>query len=342
MAMKLGVNLTYQNAVRVAQEAERLGYDLALAPEGYRSDAATVLGTVALRTRDIDLASGVFQIPGRTPALTALTAATLDTLSGGRFRLGLGISNPDISEGWYGMPFDRPLGRTREYLEIVRRALDREQVTYDGEHFQLPPRGCTAPPFRLLTQPVRPRVPIYLAAVGPRNLRLAGEITDGWLGVFCTPESLAQAVDHLRAGRTRAGRDLDGFEVLPGLPVSVDDDPDRAVDTVRGYFSHFLGMGDRRRNFYYQLAGRMGFGQEAAVVHERYAAGDLKGAQAAVPAGFADRVSLLGPVTRIADRMREYLKNGATTLVVSPFAATGDGQIEILQAVASARENIGR
>ncbi|MEO3885607.1 LLM class flavin-dependent oxidoreductase [Nonomuraea sp. B5E05] len=338
--MRLGVNLTYQSAVRVAQEAERLGYDLALAPEGYRSDAATVLGTVAMRTRTIDLASGVFQIPGRTPALTALTASTLDALSDGRFRLGLGVSNPDISEGWYGVPFDRPLGRTREYVDIVRRALNREQVVHAGEHYQLPPQGSTATPFTLLTQPVRRRIPIYLAAVGPRNLELAGEISDGWLGVFCTPESLTQALDHLRAGRNRAGKDLDGFEVLPGLPVSVNDDPEQAMDAVRGYFAHFLGMGDLRRNFYCKLAGRMGFGQEAAAVHERYAACDLKGARAAVPAGFVDRVSLLGPVTRIADRMREYAKNGATTLVISPFATTGDGQLEILHAVAAARESI--
>ncbi|TYB60717.1 LLM class flavin-dependent oxidoreductase [Nonomuraea sp. PA05] len=338
--MRLGVNLNYRSAVPVAQEAERLGFDLALAPEGYRSDAATVLGTVALRTRRIDLASGVFQIPARTPALTALTAATLDSLSGGRFRLGLGVSNPDISEGWYGTPFHRPLTRTREYVEIVRRALSREQVAYDGEHFQLPPGDSSAPPFRLLTEPVRPRMPIYLAAVGPRNLQLAGEIADGWLGVFCTPESVARAVGHVRAGRARAGRDLDGFEVLPGLPVSVHDDPDRAVDAVRGYFAHFLGMGEFSRNFYAGLAGRMGFGQEAAAVNERYAAGDLKGAQAAVPTGFVDQVSLLGPVTRIADRMRDYLKNGATTLVVSPFAATADGQLETLQAVASAAESV--
>ncbi|GAA4203583.1 LLM class F420-dependent oxidoreductase [Streptosporangium oxazolinicum] len=338
--MRLGVNLTYRNAVHVAREAESLGYDLALAPEGYRSDAATVLGTVALRTRTIDLASGVFQIPARTPALTALTAATLDTLSGGRFRLGLGISNPDISEGWYGVPFDRPLGRTREYVEIVRRTLDRERVTYEGEHFQLPAPGCTATPLRLFTEPVRARVPIYLAAVGPRNLELTGEIADGWLGVFCTSESLARSVRHLRDGRIRAGREPDGFEVLPGLPVAVNDDLDAAVDAVRGYVAHFVGMGDHKRNFYYALAGRMGFEREAAAIHERYSAGDLRGAQAAVPAGFVDRVSLLGPVERIADRMREYMDNGATTLVVSPFATTGEGQAEILRAVAAARESL--
>lgn len=338
--MRLGVNLTYQNPVKVAREAERLGYDLALAPEGYRSDAATVLGTVALRTRSIHLASGVFQIPGRTPALTALTAATLDALSGARFRLGLGISSPDVSEGWYGVPFDRPLGRTREYVEIVRRALDREQVTYDGEHFRLPPPGCTAAPLKLLTEPVRPRIPIYLAAVGPRSLELAGEIADGWLGVFCTPESLARSLHHLRNGRIRAGGELDGFEVLPGLPVAVNDDLDAAVDAVRGYVAHFVGMGDRRRNFYYGLAGRMGFEREAAAIHERYAAGDLRGARAAVPAEFVDRVSLLGPVARIAGRMEDYMNNGATTLVVSPFAATREGQVEILHAVAAARESL--
>ena len=180
--MKLAVNLVATDAVALAVRAEKLGYELVLAPEGYRSDAVSVLGLVAGRTERIALGSCVMQIPARPPATAAMTAATLDALSDGRFRLGLGVSNPDVSEGWYGVPFDGPLGRTREYVEIVRAALKGAPVTYVGSHFQLPSGTRASAPLHLYTERLRPTMPIYLAAVGPQNLRLAGRIADGWLG----------------------------------------------------------------------------------------------------------------------------------------------------------------
>jgi F420-dependent oxidoreductase-like protein len=334
--MKLGVNLSYLDSVEVAREAERLGYDVAAVPEGFRADGATVLGAVATATTRIGLASGVFQIPGRTPAMTALTASTLDALSGGRFRLGLGVSNPDISEGWHGVPFRRPLGRTREYVDIVRRTLAREPVTHDGAHFRLPPEGCTATPLRLYSEPVAERIPIYLAAVAPGGLELAGEIADGWLGAFSPPDELPKTIESLRAGRLRAGLPLAGFEVLCGIPMALGADVEASATPIRGYLSHFLGMGGRSRNVYLSLFERMGYGRETGVVHERMAAGDPHGAAAAVPAGLVDRISLLGTPDRIAARMRAYAEQGITTLVISPFGGTTAERIQILRIAATA------
>lgn len=339
--MRLGVNVSYLDAVETAREAERLGFELVVVPEGFRADGATVLGAVATATSRIGLASGVLQIPGRTPGMTALTASTLDALSGGRFRLGLGVSNPDISEGWHGVPFAAPLGRTREYVEIVRRTLAGERVVYDGKHYRLPPAGCTAAPLALYSDPIRHRVPIYLAAVGRRNTELAGEIADGWLAAFSPPELVPDARAALRTGRRRAGLGPEGFEVLCGVPTVPAADPVRAADAVRGYISHFLGMGDRRRNVYSALFERMGFGAAAAAVHEHMADRDGRAAAAAVPPALIDRISLLGPVERIAEGMRAYAESGVTTLVISPFAATTAGRVETLRTAAEALDRAG-
>jgi F420-dependent oxidoreductase-like protein len=339
--MKLAVNLNYRTAGEVATEAERLGFDLALAPEGYRSDAVSVLGLVIGRTTTIGVGSGVFQIPGRSAGMTALTAATLDALSGGRFRLGLGVSNPDISEGWYGMPFDRPLGRTREYVEVVRMALRGEQVRYAGDHLRLPPSGREGAALSVLTEPLRADLPVYLAAVGARNLELAGEIADGWLGVFTSPERVGECVAHIDAGHRRVGRDATAFEVIPGGPIAIGADPESCADQVRGYFAHFLGMGSKERNIYGALAESLGHGSAVAQVHERYADGDMRGAAGAVPFDFIDAVSLLGPVERVAERMAAFAKAGATTLAVSPFARTAEGQIAILRDAVAAFEASG-
>jgi F420-dependent oxidoreductase-like protein len=192
--MRLGVNLGYWGAgndadnLALAVEAERLGYSVVWAAEAYGSDAATVLAWIAAHTTTIDVGSAIFQIPGRTPALTAMTAATLDTLSGGRFRLGLGVSGPQVSEGWHGVRFDKPLARTREYVEIVRLALAREKVQYDGVHWTLPLPDGPGKALRLTVHPARENIPVYLAAVGPKNLELTGEIADGWLAIFFAPE----------------------------------------------------------------------------------------------------------------------------------------------------------
>src|SRR5436190_3321093 len=219
-SLRLGVNLGYWGAgndkdnLVLAQEADRLGYSSAWAAEAYGSDAATVLSWVAAQTERIDIGSAVFQIPARTPAMTAMTAATLDSLSGGRFRMGLGVSGPQVSEGWHGVRFDKPLARTREYVEIVRRALSREKLRYEGEHYTLPLPDGPGKALQLTVHPVREQIPIYLASGGPKNLELAGEIADGWLAIFYSPAHGAELVEHIRGGRAKAGTTMDGFDVV--------------------------------------------------------------------------------------------------------------------------------
>lgn len=340
--MNLGVNLVYTDACALAEHAEKLGFDLALAPEGYKNDAPSVLGAVAANTSRINLASGVMQIPARPPALAALTAATLAYLSGGRFRLGLGVSNPDVSDGWYGVPFDKPLARTREYIEVVRLALAGGPVRYQGAHFRLPASGADGAPLHVITESSGQGVPVYLAAVGPRNQRLAGELADGWIGVFTPPEAVAEAIGHIAAGRRAAGKDLAGFAVVPSLPTFVGDVPE-AADALRAHYVYMLGIGTPDKNFYCALAERMGFGKDVAAVRERLAAGDRRAAGAAVPRDFIDRTALIGPVARIADRMTAYAEAGVTTLgiMVSAAATTPDGRLEILSGCAAALEHAG-
>ncbi|GAA4827594.1 LLM class flavin-dependent oxidoreductase [Saccharopolyspora rosea] len=336
--MKLAVNLELRHATALAACAEDLGYELALAPEGYRSEAASVLGAVAAATERIALGSCVMQIPARPPATTALTAASLDVLSGGRFRLGLGVSNPDVSEGWYGVPFAEPLARTREYLDIVRAALRGEPVTYRGRHFRLPIGDRTGAPLHLYTEGHRPDLPIYLAAVGPANLRLTGEIADGWLGVFNTPESVTEARDHLAAGRAKRGRSLDGFAAIPCVPAAVDDDPATAADQLRGQYAYLLGIGDRETNIHCALARRLGFGDAVERIHDHLAADDRPAAARAVPFELIDSTSLIGPPDRIARRLAGYADAGATAVSIMVSAAATDlaGRLRILRSCAEA------
>jgi F420-dependent oxidoreductase-like protein len=333
--MELGVFLSRQSGVAVAAQAERLGFTMALAPEGFKQDAASLLGAVAARTTRIRLASGVMQIPARTPVLTALTAATLHGLSGGRFALGLGVSNPDVSHGWYGVPFDRPLERTGEYLAVVRLALSGRPVRHHGRHFRLPPDGVDEAA-RLHTGPAAAGVPIYLAAIGPANLELAGLLADGWIGAFCSPARLAESLRHVGKGRERAGTDLAGFEVVPSVPVSVHADVRAAAAEVSGYFANFIGLGSRSRSIYHRLVSEMGYGAAAGEIRARHRAGDRAGAARAVPFELMDSMSLLGPAERIAVRMAEYARAGVTTLGLTPLANTEDGQIEALRVAARA------
>jgi F420-dependent oxidoreductase-like protein len=272
-----------------------------------------------------------------------MTAATLDSLSGGRFRLGLGVSGPQVSEGWHGVRFDKPLGRTREYIEIVRKALSRERLVHAGEHWTLPlAGGDAAKPLQLTVHPVRERIPIYLAAVGPRNLGLAGEIADGWLAVFYAPEHAEDSLQHVRAGRAKAGAEMAGFDVVPTVPLVVGDDLDEAAAPVRSYAALYLGgMGSRERNFYNQLACRMGYEQAAQQVQDRYLAKDYPGAAAAVPAAFIEETALIGPFERIRDRMRDYAQSGVTTLTVAPHAATLAERVAALRTAADALDAAG-
>jgi F420-dependent oxidoreductase-like protein len=324
--VRLGLNLGYWGAgndaanLVLAKVADELGYAVVWVAEAYGSDAATVLSWIAAHTSRIDVGSAVFQIPARTPAMTAMTAATLDTLSGGRFRLGLGVSGPQVSEGWHGVRFGSPLGRTREYVDIVRAALRRERVRYDGEHFRLPLPDGPGKALALTVHPVREHIPIYLAAIGPRNLDLTGQIADGWLPVFFSPDHAGEQLAQIRAGAEQAGRSLDGFDVVPTVPLVPGDDWRTCADNVRAHSALYIGgMGSREKNFYNQLAVRMGFEAEAAEVQEKYLAKDYAAAMAAVPLEFIDATSLLGPKERIADRMTAFADAGVTTLTVAPY-----------------------
>ena len=346
--MRLGVNLGYwgagndQENLALAQEAERLGYAVAWAAEAYGSDAATVLTWIAAHTERMDVGSAIFQIPGRTPALTAMTAATLDTLSGGRFRLGLGVSGPQVSEGWHGVRFDKPLARTREYVDIVNMALRREKVQYDGTHWTLPLPDGPGKALRLTVHPVRDHIPIYLAAVGPKNLELTGEIADGWLAIFFSPEHSEESMGHLRAGREKAGKDMTGFDVVPTVPVVVGDDLEACAEPVRHYAALYVGgMGSREQNFYNRLAVRMGYDEAAQRVQDLYLARQHRDAAAAVPFEFIDRTSLIGPPDRIRDRLHAYADAGVTTLSVATYAPTLEQRVATLRTVAEGVDAAG-
>ncbi|MEV0679210.1 LLM class F420-dependent oxidoreductase [Actinosynnema sp. NPDC050436] len=346
--MRLGLNLGYWGAgndaanLELAKEADRLGYAVVWAAEAYGSDAPTVLAWVAAQTERVDVGSAILQIPARTPATAAMTAATLDTLSGGRFRLGLGVSGPQVSEGWHGVRFDKPLGRTREYVDIVRAALRRERLRYDGRHYTLPLPDGPGKALALTVHPVREDIPVYLASIGPKNVELTGEIADGWLGIFFSPEHSGASIEALRTGRAKVGRTLDGFDVVPTVPLSTGDDWRACADRVRPYAALYVGgMGSREKNFYNDLAVRMGFPAEAAEVQDRYLARDYDGAMAALPVEFLDATSLLGPRERIAERMRAYAEAGVTTLTVSPMLQDLDQGIAALRTASEALDLAG-
>ena len=352
--MQLGINLGYWGAgtdadnLAVAEEADRLGYAVCWAAEAYGSDAATVLSWVAAQTERIDVGSAIFQIPARQPAMTAMTAATLDSLSGGRFRLGLGVSGPQVSEGWYGVRFDKPLARTREYVEIVRRAMTRERVSYEGEHWTLPLPDGPGKPIKLTVHPQREHIPLYIAAIGPKNLEQTGEIADGALLLFPSADQLEETtLRYLRAGREKAGQTMDGFDVCPTLPLAVgprdgDKDVSALADMFRPYTALSVGgMGSRKQNFYNRLAQRMGYEKEAAEIQDKYLSGDKEGAAAAVPQQLIDQTTLLGSVDRIADRMKAYAAAGVTTLTLAPAGLALDERLASLRAGCEALERAG-
>ncbi|MGH3447993.1 MAG: LLM class F420-dependent oxidoreductase, partial [Nocardioidaceae bacterium] len=319
--MRLGLNMGYvmsksvDEYVTLAQEAERLGYSVAWAAEAYGSDSPTLLSYVAAKTERIDVGAAVMQIPARTPAATAMTAATLDLLSHGRFRLGLGVSGPQVSEGWHGVRFAKPLARTREYVDIVNQALARQTVQHHGEFFTLPLPDGPGKALKLTVHPMREHIPTYLAAVGPKNLELAGEIADGWLAVFFSPEYSHEAFASIDAGREAGGRVEEPFDVAPTVPVSVGDDLRACADPIRGYAALYVGgMGSRKQNFYNQLARRMGFEEAAEKVQDLFLDKRHREAMAAVPFEFIDQTSLIGPQARIADRLQAFAEAGVTTL----------------------------
>jgi F420-dependent oxidoreductase-like protein len=320
--MKLGFSLGYAppgtnpaDLFPLVQEAERLGFDSVWVAEAWGTDAVSVLGWLAARTETIKLGSAIMQIPGRTPANAAMTAATLDLLSGGRFLLGLGTSGPQVVEGWHGQPWGKPLGKTREYVEIVRTALRRDVVAHEGEHYRIPWDGPGATglgkPLKLMLRPLRAEIPIYLAALGPKNVALAAEIADGWLPIFVDPDHFDDAF-----GPSLAAAPPD-FEIAATVSVVVGDDVEALRDALRPYVALYVGgMGAKGRNFYNSLVRRYGWEEEAERIQELYLAGKQREAIAAVPDELVDAVSLVGPKERIAERLEAWRETPVTTLVV--------------------------
>jgi F420-dependent oxidoreductase-like protein len=344
--MKLGVNLGYwglgmgpQDQLQTVQEAERLGYDSVWAAEAYGSDAATVLAWLAAGTETIKLGSAIFQMPGRTPAMTAMTAATIDELSGGRMILGIGSSGPQVAEGWHGQRFGRQLQRTREYVTVVRKALARERLEFKGETLELPLPDGPGKALKLMITPVQERIPIYLAAIGPKNTALAGEVADGWIPTFFSPEHVDEFRERLQEGADRVGRSLDGFDIAPTVQAYISDDREMARNLMRPVLALYIGgMGSRKQNFYNNLVQRYGFEAAAAEVQDLYLEGKKEEAGAAIPDALIDSICLCGPRDVVRDRLQAFRDAGVGTLMVSPMAFTADDRVQQLRAVVELAE----
>jgi F420-dependent oxidoreductase-like protein len=330
--MRLGINFGYQDwgtgvaaAVQTAKHAESLGYHSVWTAEAYGTDSITPLTWLMANTETLNFGPAIMQMPARTPAMTAMTAATLDLMSGGRFLLGLGLSGPQVVEGWHGQPYGKPLGKTREYVDIVRTILKREgPLEHHGAHYDIPYTGADATglgkPLKIIVHPRRADIPIYLAAIGPKNVELTAEIANGWLPIFFSPsrfrETYGASID---AGFAKAGggKSLADFDVAPTVTVIVGED----LDLLRGFAKpmaalYIGGMGARGKNFYNDLACRYGFEDAAKTIQDLYLDGKKKEAIAAVPDELVDEIALIGPKERIADRLEAWKESGITTLIV--------------------------
>lgn len=329
--MRLGLNVGYWGAglrgnTDLVEEADRLGYHSVWAAEAYGSDVVSVLAWFGARTERIMLGSGIMQMPARTPAMTAMTAATLDELSGGRFLLGLGLSGPQVVEGWHGVPYGKPLGKTREYVSIVRAVLRREgPLVHEGEHYQIPYHGPAATglgkPLKLILHPDNPDVPIYLASIGPKNVELTAELADGWLPVFYSPLNSKDIFGkHLAAGFARSGDPLkaERFDIAPSVSAIVTDDLEVGRNMVKPFMALYIGgMGARGKNFYFDLACRYGYEQAATEIQDLYLADRKEEAIQRVPDELVDETNLVGPREAIRDRLETWQKSGVTTLLIS-------------------------
>jgi F420-dependent oxidoreductase-like protein len=307
-----GPELSIQEIVTLAQEADSLGYDSVWVAEAWGSDAVTPLAWIGATTKRIKLGTAVMQVPARTPTNAAMTAATLDLLSEGRFNLGLGNSGPQVVEGWHGQRWGRPVEKLREYVEIIRSALRGERVEHRGMHFDLPLSDGTGlgKPLRLSVSPLRPELPIYLAAIAPKAVELAFEIGDGWLPIFWSPEQ-ARALFPVDSAR-------EGFEIAPTVRVAIDDDPAAALERLKPYYAFYIGgMGASSKNFYNDLFSSFGYESEAAEIQRLFQKGNREQAAAAVPNAFVDEVALAGPPERIKERLAVWERSGATTALLA-------------------------
>jgi F420-dependent oxidoreductase-like protein len=324
--MRLGLNLGYWGAnpednVALAVEADRLGFHSVWTAEAYGSDAVTTLTWLAAKTEKINVGTAIMQMTARVPAMTAMTAATLDLLTGGRMLLGIGASGPQVVEGWHGVPYGKPVTRAREYVEIVRTILNRERpLEHHGEHYDIPKRSGAGlgKPLKLIIHPLRSNIPIYLAAVGPKNVALAAEIADGWLPIFFSPYRVNVYHEWLDEGFAKAGggKNFSSFDMAPTVTIQMGDDVANCRNVIKPHLALYIGgMGAREKNFYFNIACRYGYEEAANKIQDLYLAGKKMEAVTAVPDELVDEIALCGPRERIADRLAAWKECGITTLI---------------------------
>jgi F420-dependent oxidoreductase-like protein len=330
MALKLGLNLGYwgigphgDEAVEIVRAAEGAGFDSVWAAESYGSDVVSVLAWLAPQTETIKLGAAIMQVPARPPAAAAMAGATIDALSGGRFIFGFGPSGPQVSEGWYGVPYDKPWGRTREYIEIVREIIAREgKLEHKGRHYQLPIEGGTGQgkPLKLNFHPVRNEIPVFVGAIGRKSVEMAAEICDGWIPIFFSADAFEETWGgHLEAGFAKGGRSREDLEVSPSLQVAIDGDTEAARSVVKaGLLLYLGGMGSRETNFYVDLTHRFGFGEVADEVQTLYLDGKPDEAYQAIPDELVDATSLVGSEEEVSARIDKLAAAGVDRLICSP------------------------
>jgi F420-dependent oxidoreductase-like protein len=344
--MRIGMSLNYAGGfaetVEELADYERAGLDIVFVPEAYSFDAVSQLGFIAAKTTRLQLASGILQLYSRTPALTAMTAAGLDYVSSGRFNLGIGASGPQVIEGWHGVPYDAPLGRTREIIEICRRVWARERLTYEGKHYQIPlpaDQGTgLGKALKLINHPVRDHIPVILAAIGPKNVALAAELAEGWEPIFYLPEKAAEVWgEPLAAGRAKRAAELGPLDVFAQAGLAIGDDVSGYLELLKPMLALYIGgMGaprDKGPNFYFNLATRYGYGGEAEKIQDAYLAGRKDEAAGYVPDELVERISLIGPAGFVAERVAALRESGVTTLNVTPMAATHAERLALIEQI---------
>jgi F420-dependent oxidoreductase-like protein len=341
--MRIGMALNYaggfkETAAELA-DFEKAGLDIVFVPEAYSYDAVSQLGYLAAVTQRVQLASGIMQIYPRTPTMTAMTAAGLDYVSDGRFSLGIGASGPQVIEGWHGVPYDAPLARTRELIEICRKVWRRERLEYDGQYYQIPlPAGKgtgLGKPLRLINHPVRANIPIILAALGPKNVEMAAELADGWEPIFYYPEKAKDVWGpSLVAGAAKRDPALGQLDIIAQTALAIGDDVKGLIDLIRPVQALYIGgMGARGRNFYNNMAVRYGYVQEAAAIQDAYLAGRKDEAAAMIPQDLLEHVSLIGPKSYVAERVAAMRESGVTTLNVAPLGRTHADRIALVEQI---------
>ncbi len=342
--LKLGLNLGYwgigpagEDALEIVKAAEGAGFESVWVAESYGSDVVSVLAWLAGQTTRINLGAAIMQVPARPPAAAAMAGATIDRLSGGRFLFGFGPSGPQVSEGWYGVPYAKPWGRTREYIEVVRAIIARQgPLDHQGEHYQLPLPGGEGKALKLNFHPDRNEIPVFVGAIGRRSVEMAAEICDGWIPIFFSVDAFEETWgEHLRAGFATGGRQRSDLEVSPSLQVAIDGDLEAAKAVVKaGLVLYFGGMGSRKTNFYVDLAHRFGFGEVADEVQRRFQDGDRGGAFEALPDEIVEATSLVGTEAEVAERVQRFRDAGIDRLIVSPVHVDSAQQLHTLKSLA--------